>query len=417
MKRFTINWTFPGGTPGTVSNGSLVNPVVTYNTPGTYNVFYTVTDGLGTHSDTLIAYIDVLSCPVPVANFGANKRLVCPGDPINFTDSSLYVVPGLSTWTWNFIGSDTAVSVQQNPVNITYQVPGIYDVTLTVTNPNGTDSHTKVAYIEVDSCLPPEAKFTVEKTKICKNTCVQFFNKSLRADSVAWTFPGADAGYDTSSAENPIVCYSNVGEYDVLLTVEGTLANGDIESDLLFESEYISVKDYPIAIAPADTSVLIGNSVELLGAGIPSDSNSELGFQWTPANSLDCEFCQKVVATPDENTKYYLTIRNQNGCSSADSVNVIVVKNYYRGVPNAFSPNGDGENDVLKVYGNAITEVELNVYDRHGRQVFISRDKDLGWDGTYNGEPMQSGVYTYFAKITFESGFQEILKGDVTLVR
>ena len=94
-----------------------------------------------------------------------------------------------------------------------------------------------------------------------------------------------------------------------------------------------------------------------------------------------------------------------------------MIENYYRGVPDAFSPNGDGENDVLKVLGNGFSEIEFYVYNRQGAIVFQSGSQKDGWDGTYKGKNSAPGVYVYFAKITYESGYQEILKGDVTLVR
>jgi gliding motility-associated-like protein len=72
---------------------------------------------------------------------------------------------------------------------------------------------------------------------------------------------------------------------------------------------------------------------------------------------------------------------------------------------------------VLYVLGNGIAYLEFYVYDRHGKIVFESNSQEHGWDGTFEGDKVEAGAYVYFAKITYESGFQEILKGDVTLVR
>lgn len=398
-------WSFPGGTPATAN---VANPSITYATAGTYNVFYEVTDANGTYKDTLVAYINVVSCPPPVADFIANKVQICPGDCINFLDQSQNVVVGQSTWSWSFPGSDSSVSVQQNPTNICYQIPGKYTVTLSVTNAFSGDTEEKINYITVDSCLPPESKYSAEKLKICQGTCVQFFNQSLRADTVTWHFFNADPLYEWSTEDDPIVCYSDTGKFDIQMVTNNQYGPPSI----LLHTEVVDVEAFPEVQAPNDESVLIGQSVRLQAYGTAPR------FRWTPSDgTIDCETCSRVNVSPLENTKYYVTNISDNGCERTDSVNVIVVKNYYRGVPDAFTPNADEENDVLLVYGNGITKMEFYVYDRHGRLVFESRDQNVGWDGTYKGEPLQGGVYAYFVKLTYESGFQEILKGDVTLVR
>ena len=395
-------WTFPGGAPAT---SNVANPVVTYTTAGVYDVYFEISDASGTYRDTLKNYITAVNCPDPIADFTANVTRVCPGSCINFTDQSQNMVAGQSSWAWSFPGSDSTVSVQQNPSNICYQIPGLYTVILTATNATGTDTKIKANYIRVDSCLPPIAGYKMESEKICQNTCVKFINTSRREDSLDWHFFGVDPRYEFSTEENPVVCYDTEGEFYAELVV-----NSPYGAD--FYGDSISVMAFPKVQAPADTSVLVGQSVRLQAFG------SGNGYRWSPNDgSIDCPFCSRVNVSPSENTKYFVTNINENGCERTDSVNVVVVKNYHRGVPDAFSPNGDDVNDLLLVYGNGILKLEFYVYDRTGTQVFESRSTTKGWDGTFKGEPMEAGVYAYFAVITYESGFQEILKGDVTLVR
>ncbi|MGB0805391.1 MAG: PKD domain-containing protein [Salibacteraceae bacterium] len=397
-------WTFPGGTPG---GSGIANPSVTYTTAGVYDVYYEITDGNGTYRDTLTNYITVQACPTPVANFSADQTRICPGDCINFTENCQNMIPGQSTWSWSFAGADSASSLEINPVNICYQIPGLYTVVLTATNSSGSDTKVKTNYIQVDSCTPPAASFEVEKQEICSGTCVKFTNTSRRSDSVIWQFFGADPAYQFSTEEEPIVCYSSNGKYDVQM-----MAVNPYGVNTAQESEYMSIKPFPVVQAPEDVSVLIGQSVSLQAFG---DGN---GFRWSPDNgTIECVYCSRATVSPLENTKYYVTNSNDHGCERTDSVNVIVVKNYYRGVPDAFSPNDDGENDVLKVLGNGIVQIEFYVYNRQGDVIFESRDQNTGWDGTYKGELSAEGVYAYFVLVTYESGFQEILKGDVTLVR
>lgn len=86
-------------------------------------------------------------------------------------------------------------------------------------------------------------------------------------------------------------------------------------------------------------------------------------------------------------------------------------------VPSAFSPNGDGRNDTLKVYGNCIIQMELKIYDRWGEQVFESNEQAIGWDGNFRGKPFNTDVFVYYLKAEEKDGSVVKLKGNVTLMR
>jgi gliding motility-associated-like protein len=393
-------WNFQGGTPLT---STLTNPVVTYNTLGSFSVTLQLTDRNGSYSRFDTNFISVIECPLPQVDFSANLTKICKGECIIFSDSTLDTLAGQTTYEWQFPGSNTPIVNKKEPGDICYDVPGVYDVTLTVTNPNGSDVLTKPEYITVDSCEPPEARYNVQSDKICENTCVQFFNTSRRADSLFWIFFGADSDYDPLDQE-PIVCYTEPGDYTVLLFVENPYGEDQINGT-------ISVAEYPRVQAPKDTTVLIGKSVQLASFGTAPD------FQWTPNYALSCEFCRVTEVNPLVNTTYYITNTNDHGCQSTDSVVVVVVENYYAGVPNAFSPNGDGENDELLIYGNSITAIEFMIYDRNGNLLFETRELGQGWNGEYQGSIVPNGTYVYLAKITYRTGYQELLKGDVTVLR
>ena len=88
-------------------------------------------------------------------------------------------------------------------------------------------------------------------------------------------------------------------------------------------------------------------------------------------------------------------------------------------IPNAFSPNGDGENDIFRLRGQNIIEVELYLYNRWGQQVYenISTDLDEGWDGKQSEQNCEIGTYVYYAKVRFINDTEEFFKGNVTLIR
>lgn len=396
-------WTFAGGLP---FSSTSTTPVVTYANTGTYDVYYKVTDKNGTYLDTLKNYIKVVNCPIPIANFTASDTIICPGTCINFFDNSQNMVGSGLTWLWEFPGSDSATSAQQSPQNICYQTPGKYKVTLTVNNANGSDVITKTEYIRVDSCLKPVVNFRAEEVKVCKNTCIQFFSSTTNADSLVWILDGIDGNDTIINDGSPKVCYSDTGKFNVT-----QLAINKYGADVELKPKFISVKDYPQVMGSEDTMVYIGKSVKIFAFG------TDRTFKWEPDYEISCIDCRETYVSPKENTVYYVTNINDHGCAKTDSIIVRVRKEYYKGVPDIFSPNDDGVNDILYVYGNGITELEFYIYDRSGKKVFESRSQELGWDGKFNGEPVNAGVFIYFAKITHLNGYQEIIKGDVTLVR
>ncbi len=110
-----------------------------------------------------------------------------------------------------------------------------------------------------------------------------------------------------------------------------------------------------------------------------------------------------------------LTVYNATGCSSTVYHQVIIVPIENVFVPTAFSPNGDGENDVLYVRGY-LNGIYFTVYDRWGKKVFESNDESVGWDGLINGKPANEGVYMWYLQ-TSVNGEGKKFKGDVSLMR
>jgi PKD repeat protein len=138
-------WTFPGGTPAT---SIAQNPVITYNTAGTYSVTLKATNGAGSHTTTFNAYITVNVCSPPTVDFVGWPTTVCTGSSVSFLDQS---TNSPTSWTWTFPGGTPAGSAVQNPV-ITYNTAGTYNVTLQAFNSFGNNTLTKTTYITVATC-------------------------------------------------------------------------------------------------------------------------------------------------------------------------------------------------------------------------------------------------------------------------
>jgi len=126
----------------------------------------------------------------------------------------------------------------------------------------------------------------------------------------------------------------------------------------------------------------------------------------------------QITVMPDTTTWYRLVVKDFKYEQSSDTVWVYVTDcNSPLFVPNIFSPNGDGQNDVLYVRGQGISQLHFVVYNRWGQQVFESRDINHGWDGTFQGQKAEIGVYGYFVSGVVEDGKLVSKRGTVTLVR
>jgi PKD repeat protein len=209
------SWSFPSGSP---PSSTQTNPVVTWNTPGTYNVKLTLSGTGGPVSIT--KPITILANPV--ANFSYDVD----GLTVSFTSTS----SNADTYFWEF--GDGGESFDENPV-YTYFEAGIYTVKLTVTNECGTATRTIIVN------TAPTAEFNADPTSGCASLVVQFDNESsANATSYSWQFPGGSPV--ASNAQNPIVIYQTSGSYDVILTV--TNISG---SSTIIKPNYINVQTVP----------------------------------------------------------------------------------------------------------------------------------------------------------------------------
>ncbi len=146
---------------------------------------------------------------------------------------------------------------------------------------------------------------------------------------------------------------------------------------------------------------------------------------WSPGQWLSCTDCLSPVASPLNEITYTVTVVNENGCEVTDQITLRVRKDLDVYIPNVFTPNGDGLNDVFMIFaGDNKVEIinSFQIFDRWGELVFEDygfqpNDPAHSWDGTLRGEPMNPAVFVYWAEITFIDGQKILFKGDVTLVR
>ncbi len=171
-----------------------------------------------------------------------------------------------------------------------------------------------------------------------------------------------------------------------------------------------------VTVTATDVVVEEGNSTNLNATMSPYIPG--VIYTWTPPQTLNCTDCPNPIATPVGDTWYTVKLTTPQGCNMSDSIFIkYKIKCGETYIPNVFSPNGDGYNEIFKVYSRCMTGIQLTIYDRWGGKVFYTDDITHWWDGTKNGTPMNTGVYVYRATVTLLDGTKEELKGNVTLVR
>jgi len=194
------------------------------------------------------------------------------------------------------------------------------------------------------------------------------------------------------------------GQYTLKIKSAGADCDTTIEVEL---------KEYPlpdIAITPTFAEITYGAEVLLKAEGA-------MTYIWSPAGSLNTRTSNEVIARPEEDTRYSVVGINDYGCR--DTTYALVKVNYNKNirVPSAFTPNGDGLNDLFQILGGAYTVRKFEVYNRYAQIVYRDNGNNTGWDGRYNGKNCDAGVYYYIIQVDFPDGTNTLLKGDLSLIR
>ena len=207
-------------------------------------------------------------------------------------------------------------------------------------------------------------------------------------------------------------------------TMPVTLSN---EFSLTITNEYGCNESAAVAVEVVDMSLTVDAIAEpdTINKGefsqIISTYNDKYTYQWSPDISLTNTGIFNPVATPEETTTYCVTITDEMGCVAERCVTVVVLNppcqepNIY--FPNVFTPDGDGLNDVLYLYGSQVDEVHFVIYNRWGEKVFESFDQADGWDGTFRGQPVAPDAYGYYLEVKCIGGDDYFKKGNVTILK
>lgn len=336
----TWSWEFEGGDPATSDEENPSN--INYPDEGVFNVTLTVNDGTNSDEEIKNGYIMVSDNPDGLnASFDVSDNNIAPGDCVDFQDQS---TGDPVTWNWTFPGAATANSTEQNPIDICYDDPGVYDVILEIGDGTDTDSYTWVDCITVgDPETEPQAYFAADQTTIPAGGVVTFTDTSVNGPFTtwAWTFEGGTP--ETSESSGPVsVAYMTPGLYDVEMRVEHEDGNTYIE----LKEEYINVvpaaDDLPEANFIADYTVIApGETVNF------QDISTGAPYQWEwifqnadPATSTD-QHPQDILYADEGEFDVQMIAKNSEGNDTILKENYIIVSEEDPCLDSAVSPIAD----------------------------------------------------------------------------
>lgn len=403
----TYMWYFGDGNTSTVTS-----PSHTYFNTGFSPVNYYVSlIAFSTYgcTDTLWQTLSVY--PSPTANFSVTPTTqTLPYSTVNIVNLS-------SPGSWNYLWTmgDGFSTTTQSPGSYTYDTSGTFTITLIVSNDYCSDSISQTITIYN---APPIADFSFNPSDGCAPLNVSFTNNSINGESYLWDFGDGDF----SSDENPTHTYYSAGTFQVQLMVTNS-GGQDIKNDVI------------ITVFPAPQAYF---TVAPTLVSIP-DQAIQCFNQSQDASTYLWDFGDGNNSTEENPNHYYteegeydiiLKVWSDHQCPDEYTIHNAVVATGEGQIkfPNAFSPNPSGpsdgtydpndySNDIFHPVYKGVVDYELNIFNRWGELIFVSKDPKIGWDGYYRGKLCKQDVYVWKIKVKFVNNEVITRVGDVTLLR
>jgi gliding motility-associated-like protein len=455
------SWSWDFGDPVATGDSShLKNPSYTYENGGNYPVILSITSSKGCYK----AFKDTISVLEKPEFEITNDTLICNTDALQLSAQG----QGTVTWSPNYnISSTTGFS----PV-VTPKISTTYYATLSESDGCAATDSVKVDVVSFVSlkagndttlCLSDTMQMNVISNGLhflwtpanslssdtAKNPTavplettryhiVASIGKCSSSDDVTIKvvpYPAARAGNDTAICYPQTVQLLASGGSIYLWTPPAFLNNSTISNPIASPPESIryvvQVNDVlgcpkavydtivinverPVADAgPRDTVVVVNQPLQLNGSGAAES------FSWSPSTGLDNPDIPNPVSILSNNQQYILTIHSSAGCASSDTIDIIVYK-IKPGilVPNSFTPNGDGLNDIFKPVLVGMKSLHyFRVFNRAGQLIFSTKEQGHGWDGSFRGSPQDSDVFVWIVEGEDYLGKTLVEKGSVTLIR
>jgi len=324
-----------------------------------------------------------------------DRQFACIGDSITITPNS----ESLNlTYTWCNLDGDTL------HVGNTFDTLVLNDFQLVLkgVDPNGC--------MDVDTFDVGPFEFNIETDLpevFCEDEETQItLTVNGTQDGFSFDWEPEDAIISGGDTGNPILIASEMETFTVNITYDSL---GCMTS----ESYAITTTSFNVEAESApDTIINAGEEVEIYVI----DPQDGYMYEWSTG-----ETDEVITVAPEETTTYTVTVTDEMGCTAIASVTVTVrmpkCDETDVFIPTAFTPNGDGINDVLYVRSKIIDEMELLIYNRWGEEIFRTTDQNMGWDGTYKGKRLSPDVFAYTLRVLCINQDEFSSRGNVSLVK
>jgi gliding motility-associated-like protein len=314
--------------------------------------------------------------------------------PYALTNKSI----GADSYTWDF--GDGQTSSIQNVNNHAYASPGTYDVSLAIKSQNlgCVDTITKQIVIFKN----PVVKAIGDT--VCQNKGIVDLH-ILNPDPTSTFKWSPSTGLSSTTATSPVATIQHSVHYEVLETDKNGCTDKTIVPAIIIES---------IGLRNLDTSIVIGDIITL-----PVHGQSYYIYSWQPSTGLSCLACNYPTVQPLEDILYNLTVTDVRGCyTDPYYYNIKIKPETFIKMPTMFTPNSDGNNDVVYVKGWGIKDLlEYQIFNRWGQLIFTTSNIEEGWDGTFNGALQSSDIYVYKVKAMTWRNMEVKEEGYINLVR
>ncbi|GAB4093491.1 Ig-like domain-containing protein [Flaviaesturariibacter terrae] len=391
------------GTTVTVSNATAggtwsssnpaaatVNPatgVVTGVATGTTDIIYTVTNGAGCTGSNR-ATITVTTTPNPGSNTGV--ATLCVGTTAPFSNT-------LAGGTWSSSNATIASVNATTGVVTGVAAGGPVTITYTVTNNGCTGTANSPLTVNPVPTIAAIAPLT-----ICSG-------------GTSTLVPSAPGGTWTSD-NTAVATVTNGGVVTGIAAGSAqltyTLTSGGCTAT---RNVAVTVQDLTMQLTATPNPAQPGATVTFTASG----SAPHTITAWGPAGSFASNSATTQTLTATTSNRYFVVGQTSAGCIDTAFADLVVQLPLSDDlfVPNFFTPNADGRNDILYLYGSNVAAIDFRIFNQWGEQVFGSSDKGRGWDGSASGKQQPVGVYMYVAKVTLTNGQTRTLKGSINLIR
>lgn len=318
---------------------------------------------------------------------------------------------------WNFDGAQIISGSGINPHWLRWSQPGIYNVSMTVTQ-NGCTSYPDT--VSVNVFRSPVVEFVSASQQSCTGAYVDFQSLTYGMSSYLWDFGLTNTGMDTSSLEQGQFIYPYEGQFDVTLTVISS--EGCMESKTL--ADFIKVHPSPrVDFHISDDKVNLNSSkIDFTDESINADSYI-WNFDDAQSGMMNFTTQQDPFHVFQDTGRHNVRLiaENIHGCSDTITKSLWVEHETNIYVPKGFTPNGDGINDRFYVKGRDLDwdRFQITIYNRWGQMIYASTDAQDGWSGRdmRKGEDCPIGVYTIVVIVWDNKGRRQELKESLTIVR